>query len=153
MFPEISVALIKKLMDFAHQIKCVTRVKSRREKNGRRSREVRRPKVSLEEIPGRGEVALPGSILEAGGNRPIVSQVEIRTLYALRSLIMAERIGNIVYWFCCFVAAICFASGVSVWFLNFREGTEAYSLLAVSFMVAFLVWVIGRSLRYVFAGK
>ena len=98
-------------------------------------------------------MALPGSILEAGGNRPIVSQVEIRTLYALRSLIMAERIGNIVYWFCCFVAAICFASGVSVWFLNFREGTEAYSLLAVAFMVAFLVWVIGRSLRYVFAGK
>ena len=66
---------------------------------------------------------------------------------------MAERIGNIVYWFCCFVAAICFASGVSVWFLNFREGTDAYSLLAVSFMVAFLVWLIGRALRYVFAGK
>jgi hypothetical protein len=46
---------------------------------------------------------------------------------------MAERIGNVVYWFCCIVAAICFAFGFSVWFLNFTEGTEAYSLLAVSF--------------------
>jgi hypothetical protein len=58
---------------------------------------------------------------------------------------MAERIGNIVYRFCCFVAAIWFAGGVSVWFLNFRERTEAYSLLAVSFIVAFLVWLIENS--------
>ncbi len=35
---------------------------------------------------------------------------------------MAERFENIVDWFCCLVAAICFAFGVSVWFLNFREG-------------------------------
>ena len=88
-----------------------------------------------------------------GGNRAIVSQVEIRAKYPLWSGTMAERIGNIVYWFCCIVAAVSLAIGVSVWFLNFREGTEAYSLLAVSFMVAFLVWLIGRSLRYVFAGK
>jgi hypothetical protein len=87
------------------------------------------------------------------GNCPIVPQVEIRARYPLRSWTMAERIGNIVYRFCCFVAAICFAGGVSVWFLNFREGTEAYSLLAVSFIVAFLVWLIGRALRCVFAGK
>jgi hypothetical protein len=64
---------------------------------------------------------------------------------------MAERIGNIVYWFCCVVAAISLAIGVSVWFLNFREGTTAYSLLAVSFVVALLVWIIGRAIRYVLA--
>jgi hypothetical protein len=65
---------------------------------------------------------------------------------------MAERIGNIVYWFCSIVAAISLAIGISVWFLNFREGTEAYSILAVSSMVAFLVWIFGRAIRYVLAG-
>jgi hypothetical protein len=66
---------------------------------------------------------------------------------------MAESIGNIVYWFCCVVAAVCFALGVSVWYLNFREGTTAYSLLAVSFVVALSVWIIGRAIRYVLAGQ
>ena len=65
---------------------------------------------------------------------------------------MAERIGNIVYWFCCVVAAISLAVGGSVWFMNFREGTTAYSLLAVSLIVALLVWIIGRAIRYVLTG-
>ena len=65
---------------------------------------------------------------------------------------MAERIANIVYWFCCIVAAISLAIGISVWLLNFREGTTAYSLLAVSFMVALLVWIFGRAIRYALAG-
>jgi hypothetical protein len=65
---------------------------------------------------------------------------------------MAERIANIVYWFCSIVAAITLALGISVWFLNFRAGNEAYSLLAVSFVVAFLVWFIGRAIRYALAG-
>jgi hypothetical protein len=65
---------------------------------------------------------------------------------------MAEWVGNIVYWFCCVAAAISLALGVSVWFLNFREGTTAYSLLAVSFVVALSVWIIGRAIRYVLAG-
>jgi hypothetical protein len=66
---------------------------------------------------------------------------------------MAERIGIIVYWFCCIVAAISLAIGISVWFLNFREGTGLYSFLALSFIVASLVWVLGRAIRHVLAGK
>jgi hypothetical protein len=85
-------------------------------------------------------------------HRPIVSQVEIRAEYPLRRGTMAERTANIVYWFCCVVAAISVAIGISVWFLNFRQGTTMYSLLAVSFMVALLVWIFGRAIRYVLAG-
>jgi hypothetical protein len=66
---------------------------------------------------------------------------------------MAERVANIVYWLCCIVAATSLAIGISVWFLNFREGAEAYSLLAVSFVVALLVWIFGGAIRYVLAGK
>jgi hypothetical protein len=84
--------------------------------------------------------------------RPIVSQVEIRAEYPLRRGAMAERIANIVYWFCCIVAAISLAIGISVWFLNFREGTALYSFLALSFIVASLVWIFGRAIRYVLAG-
>jgi hypothetical protein len=65
---------------------------------------------------------------------------------------MAERIANIVYWFCCIVAAISVAIGISIWFLNFKQGTTAYSLLAVSFVVALLVWFVGRAIRYALAG-
>jgi hypothetical protein len=65
---------------------------------------------------------------------------------------MAERIANIVYWFCSIVAAMTLALGISVWFLNFRQGTTAYSLLAISFMVALLVWIFGRAIRYALAG-
>jgi hypothetical protein len=65
---------------------------------------------------------------------------------------MAERIANIVYWFCCIVAAIILAIGISVWFLNFREGTGLYSFLALSFIVASLVWIIGRAIRYALVG-
>jgi hypothetical protein len=65
---------------------------------------------------------------------------------------MAERIANIVYWFCSIVSAMTLALGISVWFLNFRQGTTAYSLLAISFMVALLVWIFGRAIRYALAG-
>jgi hypothetical protein len=65
---------------------------------------------------------------------------------------MVERIANIVYWFCCIVAAISLAIGISVWLLNFREGTGLYSFLALSFIVASLVWIIGRAIRHALAG-
>jgi hypothetical protein len=64
---------------------------------------------------------------------------------------MVERIANTVYWFCCIVAAISLAIGISIGFLNFREGTTAYSFLAVSLMVALLVWIFGRAIRYALA--
>ena len=65
---------------------------------------------------------------------------------------MAARIGNVIYWFCSAVAALCFAIAFSVWLVNFREMPEGYLLLAVSFVVAFCIWLVGKAFRYVLAG-
>ena|SRR5215467_9627134 len=62
-----------------------------------------------------------------------------------------ERLGDILYWIGCIIAAI-----VVVWgaIFCFRDSNSddpyLFSVVAVG---AFSIWVIGRALRYILSGK
>jgi hypothetical protein len=62
---------------------------------------------------------------------------------------MAARLGNVLYWLGCGVAAI-FALLVAIVALN--PGTEAVYYGSIYAITAIGAWLLGRACRYVLAG-
>ena len=68
---------------------------------------------------------------------------------------MAPRLGKVVYVLACLVAVLVLALGATVFFLadpSSKAGQNPIAVLAVSVVVALLIWVIGEGLRYILAG-
>lgn len=62
---------------------------------------------------------------------------------------MAARLGYVLYWTACIIALL-----LVVWGINIVRTNERLPVSeAVVFLPAGLVWVVGRALRYLFAGN
>ena len=64
---------------------------------------------------------------------------------------MLERLGDVLYWLGCILAAIVLVWG-AVFFLGGEHAGDPY-LFSVVAVAAFAIWVIGRALRYILSGK
>jgi len=68
---------------------------------------------------------------------------------------MAERLGIVLYWIGCFLAAgwVLIYGGVFL-ALAFESGyfTEPMPMLVMTFLPAISLWLLGRGLRYIFSG-
>ena len=62
-----------------------------------------------------------------------------------------ERLGEVLYWLGCILAAIVVVwGGVFAFRGDHADDPYLFSIVAVA---AFSIWVIGRALRYILSGK
>jgi hypothetical protein len=61
------------------------------------------------------------------------------------------RLGDVLYWLGCILAAIVVVWG-AVFCFRGEHGGDPY-LFSVVAVAAFSIWVIGRALRYILSGK
>jgi 4-hydroxybenzoate polyprenyltransferase len=64
---------------------------------------------------------------------------------------MAARLGKVLYWAGCVLAALIIAIGVVL--SSVTRAEQDWWALIVAFVVALLVWLTGRACRYVLAGN
>jgi hypothetical protein len=65
---------------------------------------------------------------------------------------MAARLGGVLYWFACIVAAaICFSALYMA--VTGPNPADNWDFLLFVFIVGVVVWAIGRACRYVLAGR
>jgi hypothetical protein len=63
---------------------------------------------------------------------------------------MAARIGNVIYWFGCIIAAFFVLAGVAEYIAEgSSRGGEGVFILVVFLVFGFVSWLIGRALRYI----
>jgi hypothetical protein len=65
---------------------------------------------------------------------------------------MAERIGNVLYWLGCIIAALVAAIGIGVYVVEGHGRGDGMMMLVVFLILAFIPWLIGRALRYILSG-
>lgn len=68
---------------------------------------------------------------------------------------VSPRLGNVLYVLACLVAVLALALGAMVFFLadpSSKAGQNPIAVLAVSVVVALLIWGIGEGLRYILVG-
>ena len=65
---------------------------------------------------------------------------------------MLERLGDVLYWGACGVALAVLASGALFAVIMFPD-SDRWIFAGISAVAAFLVWLVGRSCRYVLAGR
>jgi hypothetical protein len=64
---------------------------------------------------------------------------------------MAARIGNVLYWLGCIVAALILIADVAIYFGEGRAHSDG--VVFVVFLIAAIIsWGIGRAARYILAG-
>jgi hypothetical protein len=62
---------------------------------------------------------------------------------------VAERLGNVLYWLGCIVAALVAGIGVFVYVAEGKVRSDGLMMLIVFLVLAAVPWLIGRALRYV----
>jgi hypothetical protein len=62
---------------------------------------------------------------------------------------MITRLGNVLYWAGCVLAAVVLALGAWV----SLEGREVGYVLGAAIGLAAIIWLVGRACRYVLAGN
>jgi hypothetical protein len=65
---------------------------------------------------------------------------------------MLARLGNVLYWFGCIVAAVIIAAGAAAWFGEAQYRKDGYGIVIGFAVGALIIWLIGRAFRYVLAG-
>jgi uncharacterized SAM-binding protein YcdF (DUF218 family) len=65
---------------------------------------------------------------------------------------MLARLGNVLYWLGCIVAAVIIAAGIAEWFGEAQYRTDGYGIVIGFAVAALIAWLIGRGFRYVLAG-
>jgi hypothetical protein len=64
---------------------------------------------------------------------------------------MLARLGDVLYWLGCVLAAILVVGGAVFWFRdNSADDPYLFSVVAVA---AFAIWVVGLACRYILSGK
>jgi hypothetical protein len=66
---------------------------------------------------------------------------------------MATRLGNVIYWLGCVIAALILAADAAEWFGEAQYRSDGLPVVLVIAVAAAIVWVIGRAFRYVLAGR
>jgi len=65
---------------------------------------------------------------------------------------MLARLGNVFYWLGCGIAALIFAGGVAEWFGEAQYRADGRQVIIFFAVAAFVIWLIGRALRYILSG-
>jgi hypothetical protein len=66
---------------------------------------------------------------------------------------MAERIGNVIYWFACIVAGLTVLAGIAVYVGEGYRRSDGAWVTVGFFVAAFVFWLIGRAVRYILAAR
>jgi hypothetical protein len=66
---------------------------------------------------------------------------------------MAARIGNVLYWLGCIVAALIVMGGIAVYVVEGHGRSDGIGVTIGFFVVAFIAWLIGRALLYVLSAR
>jgi hypothetical protein len=66
---------------------------------------------------------------------------------------MAGRIGNVLYWLGCALAALTIAAGVALYVSEGQSRSDGIGIFIGFLVAAAVVWVIGRALLYVLAAR
>lgn len=64
---------------------------------------------------------------------------------------MASRLGQVIYWAGCVIAAV--AIGLGILAASIRGGPDQIAIVAALFIAAVLAYLIGRGVLYVLAGR
>jgi hypothetical protein len=66
---------------------------------------------------------------------------------------MAGRIGNVLYWLGCALAALTIAAGVALYVGEGHTRSDGVGVLIGFVLIAAVVWAVGRALLYVLAAR
>jgi hypothetical protein len=66
---------------------------------------------------------------------------------------MTARIGNVIYWLGYGVAILLILADIAEWFGEGRYRSDGLFLVVVFAAMAAVSWLIGRTFRYVLAGR
>lgn len=66
---------------------------------------------------------------------------------------MLARLGDVLYWLGCIIAAVVTATGGFIWFVEGRNRADGLIMFSFFIICAIAVWLIGRACRYVFAAR
>lgn len=66
---------------------------------------------------------------------------------------MAERVGNVLYWLGCIIAALIAIAGIYVYIMEGLSRSDGLAITGGFFVAAFVPWLIGRACRYILAGR
>jgi hypothetical protein len=62
---------------------------------------------------------------------------------------MLTRLGNALYWLGCILAALIIAAAIVEWFRDAQYHRNGWVIIFEFAVFAFIVWAIGRLLRYI----
>jgi hypothetical protein len=65
---------------------------------------------------------------------------------------MLARLGNVLYWLGCILAALIIAAAIVEWFGEAQYLPNGWVIIFEFAVFAFVVWGIGRMCRYVLSG-
>ena len=68
---------------------------------------------------------------------------------------MAARLGRVIYWACCVIAAMLIAFPILAMSYNWIEGAllqPQYVMLGFIALAGIVIWLIGRAAKYILAG-
>lgn len=67
---------------------------------------------------------------------------------------IAQRLGRVLYWVLCGVAALVLAAGASVYYRTDGFATKADAEIMLAAMgIAFVIFLFGRGIRYILANE
>jgi hypothetical protein len=66
---------------------------------------------------------------------------------------MLERVGNVLYWIGCSLAALIVGLGAFVYLMEGKTRSDGIGMFAGFCVAAFLAWITGRGLRYILGGR
>jgi hypothetical protein len=66
---------------------------------------------------------------------------------------MAGRIGNVIYWLACIVAALIAIAGVAIYLAEGHRRSDGIGITLGFFIAAFIAWLIGRAFLYVLSAR
>jgi hypothetical protein len=61
---------------------------------------------------------------------------------------MLERLGNVLYWLACILAALIMAAAIPEWFRDAQYHRNGWIIIFEFTVFAAIVWLIGRLCRY-----
>jgi hypothetical protein len=66
---------------------------------------------------------------------------------------MAGRIGNVLYWLGCILAALTVAAGVAMYAVEGHSRSDGIGVFIGFLVAAVIPWMMGRALLYVLAAR
>ena len=66
---------------------------------------------------------------------------------------MLVRLGNVLYWLGCILAALIIAAAIAEWFRDAQDRPNGWVIIFEFAVFAFILWLIGRMRRYMLSRR